>query len=157
MQTKQRGADGFVTKLNSTGTALVYSTYLGGSANDGATFSSNFPTAGAFRSTLSDPKSRDPFIAKLEMTGGAPPAEILPRISRATVSGKKLLVQGERFKPGALILLGGEEQKTANDTQSPSTLLIAKKAGKKVKPGNQVMIQVKNPDGAISERYLFIR
>ena len=91
------------------------------------------------------------------MTGSTPPAETLPRISGATVSGKKLLVQGERFKPGALILLGGEEQKTANDSQSPSTRLIGKKAGKKVKPGNQVMIQVKNPDGAVSERYLFIR
>ena len=60
--------DAFVTKLNSTGTALVYSTYLGGSLLDfaqavavnssgnaylaGAAKSSNFPvTAGAFQTT----------------------------------------------------------------------------------------------------------
>jgi len=54
------GCDAFITKLNSTGTAALYSTYLGGSAFDqgrgivvdgggnayvtGLTFSSNFPT-----------------------------------------------------------------------------------------------------------------
>jgi hypothetical protein len=32
--TKEGGADVFVTKLNATGTALVYSTYIGGSNND---------------------------------------------------------------------------------------------------------------------------
>jgi hypothetical protein len=30
------GEDVFVTKLNAAGTALVYSTYIGGSDNDGA-------------------------------------------------------------------------------------------------------------------------
>ena len=55
-----RGVDAFVTKLNATGTALVYSTYLGGTADDcghgiavdasgnayvtGDTNSANFPT-----------------------------------------------------------------------------------------------------------------
>src|SRR5207245_10860564 len=63
------GADAFVTKLNPTGSALVYSTYLGGSNDDyaqaiavdaagnayvtGGTFSSDFPTtAGAFHTTF---------------------------------------------------------------------------------------------------------
>jgi hypothetical protein len=60
--------DGFVSKLNPSGSALAYSTYLGGSKGDGAsgiavdvsgsayvtgtTYSSNFPTtAGAYQST----------------------------------------------------------------------------------------------------------
>src|SRR5205823_13962444 len=60
--------DTFVTKLNSTGSALVYSTYLGGNSEDsfsglavdasgnayvtGPTFSPNFPTTpGAFQTT----------------------------------------------------------------------------------------------------------
>jgi hypothetical protein len=60
--------DAFVTKLNSSGTALIYSTYLGGSSQDygygiavdgsgdayivGTTFSGDFPvTAGAYQTT----------------------------------------------------------------------------------------------------------
>ena len=59
--------DAFVAKLNPTGTALVYSTYLGGSGDEkgaaivvdstgsayvgGATLSSNFPTKNAYQST----------------------------------------------------------------------------------------------------------
>ena len=60
--------DAFVTKLNPTGTALVYSTYLGGTGDDGGTgiavdtagnayvtgvtYSTDFPTtAGAFQTT----------------------------------------------------------------------------------------------------------
>jgi uncharacterized protein (TIGR03437 family) len=59
--------DGFVTKLNAAGSALVYSTYLGGNAEDGAlgiavdasgsalvtgyTVSANFPTASAVQTT----------------------------------------------------------------------------------------------------------
>ena len=54
------GLDAFVTKINAAGSALVYSTYLGGSGSDGAlgiavdgsgayvtgfTSSTNFPTA----------------------------------------------------------------------------------------------------------------
>lgn len=35
-QADQGGCDGFVSKLNTSGSALVYSTYLGGSADDGA-------------------------------------------------------------------------------------------------------------------------
>jgi hypothetical protein len=66
--TSNGDADGFVTKLNATGSALVYSTYLGGSDNElaenvavdtsgnayvgGSTRSANFPTtSGAFDTT----------------------------------------------------------------------------------------------------------
>ena len=77
-------ADTFVTKLNATGTALVYSTYLsgtdGGSGNgiavDGAgnayvtgnTFGVKFPTTfGAFQPTNPDPdpSNSTPFVGKL--------------------------------------------------------------------------------------------
>ena len=76
----------FVTKLNPTGTALGYSTYLGGNNFDngnsiavdgagdayvtGATSSSNFPTtAGAFQTTLVG--SSNAFVAKLNPAGSA--------------------------------------------------------------------------------------
>src|SRR6266404_5176357 len=82
------GGDAFVTKLNADGTALVYSTYLGGmnaeQANSiaidsagnayvaGFTSSGNFPTTpGAFQTTISTGTSTDAFVTKLNNTGTA--------------------------------------------------------------------------------------
>jgi carbohydrate binding protein with CBM6 domain/beta-propeller repeat-containing protein len=79
-------ADVFVTKLNATGSALVYSTYLGGGFDDsgrgiavdaagnayvtGYTRSSNFPTTtGAFQTTFGG--YSDAFVTKLNPTGSA--------------------------------------------------------------------------------------
>jgi len=76
--------DAFFTVLNSSGSALLYSTYLGGAGNDegfriavdsagmayiaGMTASSNFPTsAGAFQTVYGGGAS-DAFIAKLDPT-----------------------------------------------------------------------------------------
>jgi acetyl esterase/lipase len=81
----------------------------------------------------------------------------LLRITDAAVSGKKLYVFGNKFEDGAVILLGGEPQKSKNDEQSPKTKLIAKKAGRKIEPGQTVMLQVKNPDGSLSEEFIFRR
>ncbi len=86
LQISAGGATIFVTKLNAAGSALVYSTYLGGSAGggeahvavdldgnayvSGATGSTNFPTTpGAFQTTLSG--SNDVFVTKLNPTGSA--------------------------------------------------------------------------------------
>jgi len=81
--------DAFVTKLNPTGTVLVYSTYLGGIDLDqgsgiavdaegnayvtGYTRSNNFPiTAGAFQTTFADPAgSGNVFVTKINPTGAA--------------------------------------------------------------------------------------
>jgi beta-propeller repeat-containing protein len=80
--------DGFVTKLNSTGIALVYSSYLGGTGNDngsgvavdadsnayvtGWTASTNFPTtAGAFQ--LFNGGDVDAFVAKIGDLAPPPP------------------------------------------------------------------------------------
>ena len=76
-----------MTKLNPTGSALVYSTYLGGSSTDeaygiavdssgnayvtGYTDSPNFPiTSGAFQTSLED-RRENAFVAKLNPTGSA--------------------------------------------------------------------------------------
>ena len=83
-QTSRRGpSDAFVTKLNPTGSVLVYSTYLGGSNEElsgriavdaagnayvtGGTFSADFPTtAGAFDTTF---KGADAYVTKLDPSG----------------------------------------------------------------------------------------
>jgi len=81
-------ADAFVSKLDPTGSFLVFSTYLGGSANDygngitldasddvfivGQTFSTNFPTtAGAFQTRCSPDScaSGDVFVTELSSAG----------------------------------------------------------------------------------------
>lgn len=87
--------DGFVTKLNATGTALLFSTYLGGNGDDavtgiavdasgsvyatGATTSQNFPvTSGALQTTNSGPTADsgaservvgDAFVTRLKPDG----------------------------------------------------------------------------------------
>ena len=78
-------SDAFIAKLNATGSALVYSTYLGGSDYDGAmsiaidaagtayvtggTTSTNFPTVGALQPTLAG--FGDAFVAAVNEAGSA--------------------------------------------------------------------------------------
>ena len=79
--------DAFVTKLNATGSApLLYSTYLGGSAQDegfgialdaagnayaiGRTFSGDFPTTPGMDTSLNG--GSDVYVTKLDVTGSAP-------------------------------------------------------------------------------------
>jgi Bacterial Ig-like domain (group 3)/Beta-propeller repeat len=73
------GSDAFVSQVNSTGTALLFSTYLGGSGDDGAngiamdssgsvyitgdTASANFPTANPLQTAYGG--NNDAFVAKL--------------------------------------------------------------------------------------------
>ena len=82
------GQDAFVTKVNAAGTALVYSTYLGGTADDqgesvavdsagsayvtGTTFSTNFPTANALQPANGGVGiTQDAFVTKLNAAGTA--------------------------------------------------------------------------------------
>ena len=84
--------------------------------------------------------------------------EFRPRISSASVEGKALIVKGTDFDDGAKILLNGEVQKkTANDETSPTTTLIAKKAGKLIGLGESVTLQVQNAGGSLSNVFTFTR
>ena len=94
-------SDAFVTKLTTTGSALVYSTYLGGSGFDegtgiavdslptpnayvvGFTSSTNFPTTmGAFQTTFGGGTS-DAFVAKITEAALPPP----PTVGKVTGGG----------------------------------------------------------------------
>ena len=88
VQTKigDTSGDAFVTKFNSGGSSLSYSTYLGGNNNDagfgiavdisgnayvtGVTASTNFPTANAIQPVSGGP-SNDAFVTKLNTQGSA--------------------------------------------------------------------------------------
>ena len=74
------------------------------------------------------------------------------RITNASVKGKKLFVVGENFDAGAVIQLNGEEEKTIHNDQAGNSL-TGKRAGKKIKPGDK--LQVKNPNGSLSEEFIF--
>lgn len=80
-----------------------------------------------------------------------------PLITGIQISGKKLFVFGERFDNGAQIYLNGERQKTANDEVAPTTKLIAKKSGKKIAPGQTVILQVQNDNGKTSLEFRYTR
>lgn len=88
----QKGGDGFVAKLNPSGSGLVYSTYLGGSAYDvasgiavdsagnayvtGYTSSSDFPVVNPLQSSYGGADANgtaigDAFVAKLNASGSA--------------------------------------------------------------------------------------
>jgi photosystem II stability/assembly factor-like uncharacterized protein len=81
----------------------------------------------------------------------------LPRITSVSVEGKRLIVEGVAFHDGAAIYLDGERQKTQNDAESPHTILIGKKAGKKIVIGQSVSLQVLDADGVWSGRFIFTR
>jgi hypothetical protein len=77
-----------------------------------------------------------------------------PQITAASRNGKQLTVTGELFEGGAQLFINGEKQnKTSNDSQSPATTIVARKAGKIVKPGD--VLQVKNPDGLLSNEFTY--
>jgi acetyl esterase/lipase len=84
-------------------------------------------------------------------------ASSTPKITNASVSGKKLVVEGMGFASGAVIVLNGEREKTKNDDQNPQTRLIAKKAGRKIASGQSVSLRVENPGGLLSAEFTFAR
>ena len=77
--------DGFVTKINSTGSGLIYSTYLGGSGFDftrgiavtlngnacvvGGTTSTDFPTSNALQPSKNPASGGDSFATKFSVSG----------------------------------------------------------------------------------------
>jgi hypothetical protein len=81
-----------------------------------------------------------------------------PRITSARVNKKQLIVTGENFDIGAVLLMDGARvKKTGNDEITPTTDLIAKKAGNQISPGQEVVLQVRNLDGTLSENFAFRR
>jgi hypothetical protein len=95
--------DAFVTKVNAVGSALVYSTYLGGSSNDegfggiavdglgnayvtGRTGSTDFPTTpGTFQTTNASGGCCDAFVTKLVPLGTPAMLTLAPKTATNTV------------------------------------------------------------------------
>lgn len=82
-------------------------------------------------------------------------SEPAPKILNVRRDGKRLLVSGESFQMGAVIVVNGERQKTRNDADDPNLLLIAKKAGKHLPANALITIQVENGAEEKSEPFVF--
>jgi endo-1,4-beta-xylanase len=81
-------------------------------------------------------------------------ADSAPAINGAQRDRKRLFIIGQGFLEGAEFFINGEKQKKVfNSSQDPSVTLIAKKSGKKVRPGD--ILLVKNPDGLFSNEFVY--
>ncbi len=123
------GRDSFVTKLDPTGAALVYSTYLGGSSEDdalsiavdgsgnahvtGYTDSTDFPTANAYQPENAG--SRDAFVTKLDAAGQVAYSTYLGGSS----SENLLLEQGQGQTAGGIAVDGYGNAYVTGLTGSP--------------------------------------
>jgi hypothetical protein len=68
-------------------------------------------------------------------------------------TGRDLVVIGEHFDEGAVVLLNGKTQRTTNNPEHPTSTLIAKKAGKRLAAGTALTVVVENPNGVRSEKF----
>jgi glucose/arabinose dehydrogenase len=92
-------------------------------------------------------------IYKLTGPSGVGPG---PAISSAMVDRKNLLVTGQNFDPGSVVLVNGADWLTLHDDQNPGTL-VAKKAAKRIASGQRVVLQVRNSNGVLSSEFSFVR
>ena len=124
--TRAGGSDAFLTKINPAGSALVYSTFLGGAVSDdgfggiavdnaghayvaGVTESSEFPTTpGAFQTSYHG--GNDVFVAKFDFSTAAPADQLLNIATRLPVqTGDNVLIGGfiiTGTEPKKVIILG---------------------------------------------------
>jgi hypothetical protein len=140
--------DGFVAKINSSGSALVFSTYLGGSSGDlvtgvaldssnnvyvtGITVSTNFPTTtGAFQTAAQG--ADDSFVAEIKSDGSA--------LTYSTYFGGS----GADDALAIAVDSGGEAYITGNTTSSD--LPTANPAQKSNAGGNDVFVSKLNSTG----------
>jgi photosystem II stability/assembly factor-like uncharacterized protein len=78
-------------------------------------------------------------------------------IQGVSVQGKNLIVTGQSFVAGAVLMMNGVDQKTFLDAQNPATVIIGRKTARKIDSGQTVRLQVRNPDGSISNGFMFTK
>lgn len=162
LQSDFRGGtfDAFFAKVNESGSEFEHSTYFGGSGLDsgfavatgtassayviGLTDSVDFPIVNAFQINNSG-GAADLFITKFSSG---------PVITAAIIKGADLNITGSGFARGAVLVLNGKNQKIKYQS---ATSLKGKKAGRKIAQGQTVRLQVRNPDGALSQELSFTR
>lgn len=80
-----------------------------------------------------------------------------PFIKTVSVKGKKLKVSGCYFDVNAVLLMNGEEVPVSYTEEDEMPTIVAKKAGRKISPGETVFLQVRNSNGSMSQSFAFTR
>jgi hypothetical protein len=171
----------FVTKLNPTGTALLYSTYLGGSGNNGgdagdsgvgiavdssdnayvigSTASQNFPvTAGAYQTTQQQ-YGTTAFIAKLNLGSGIPSPTVTVTPSSSSITAAQALMvtvevdaaSGGPTPTGSVILAGGGYTSAAETLSSGSATIDV--PANSLAIGTDTLTATYTPDSSSSSTY----
>ncbi len=164
-------ADAFVAAINAAGSALIYSTYLGGSGTDrasaiaadsaggvyvtGETNSSDFlTTAGAYQTSLAGPS--DAFVTKL--VAGANPTPAITQLTPSSLPpgspGFNLSVFGTSFIQGSVVRWNGLDRET---TFISSGELVAAIPAADVAAAGSAQVTVFNPPpgGGVSNALVF--
>ncbi len=68
-------------------------------------------------------------------------------VNSARIKGRKLIVIGDNFDEGAVVLVNGDEMKTIRDSESATTRLVAKKAGNAIPLDTIYTVSVRNSTG----------
>jgi hypothetical protein len=166
--THNGGIDGFIAKVNPSGTALMDCGYIGGTENDGcsgvavdslenayvcgstSSIQPGFPVVGGPDLTYNG--AGDAFIAKLTDVPGPPITSLLPDSADAGDPGFLLSVIGSDFVDGAVVRWDGSERTT---TFVSSSELQAQIAVADLAAGKTVSVTVRNPNGGISNALPF--
>ena len=80
-----------------------------------------------------------------------------PRLDAVRLKGNKLIVTGRDFSDGATIFINNEAVATRNDSESPTTRLIAKKGGKKIPIDALANIHIENTGTSDTGHSEFLR
>ena len=162
----ENAGDAFVARVNSAGSALISSTYLGGARGDngrgiavdstgrvyvvGNTFSVDFPTRpDAIPAQASNGGFMDFFVAVLDPIAVPPPA-----VNSVAQAGKQFSIKitGTNFKPAARVFIGGDTTPWPTVKQKGSTKITLKKGvtlQNRFPRGEAVPIRIVNADGGI--------
>jgi hypothetical protein len=84
-------------------------------------------------------------------------SSMAPAVNGASIEGKNLIVTGTGFMKHAVIIVNGADVHTKSVQGAMSTMLLAKKLGRQIAVGQTVTIQVRNPDGTLSNTIMFTR
>ena len=166
--THNGGNDGFIAKVDPSGTALIDCGYIGGSNNDGCggiavddqgnayvcggtnSSEATFPIIGGPDLTYNG--GGDAFVAKLSAVPGPPITSLLPDSADAGDPGFLLSVIGSEFVDGAVVRWDGSARPT---TFVSSSELDAEIATADLAAGKTVYVTVRNPDGGVSNALPF--
>jgi hypothetical protein len=78
-----------------------------------------------------------------------------PRIINARMKGSKIIILGENFNHETVVLINGQSVKTIVDSESPTSILVAKKIHKATPMGAEVQLAVQTSSGQTSESFAF--